>query len=80
MLYVLKIDNWRNIKPFHFYLHPLEEALNAVIKELLRMRKDGILRSKYYIENNEQLQTLIIKMVEQDIVAQWLLGDALKQN
>ena len=55
MLYVLKIDNWRNIKPFHFYLSPLEDALNAVIKELLRMRKDGILRSKYYIENNEQL-------------------------
>lgn len=66
---MLKIENWRNIKPFHFYLQPLEDALNAVIKELLNMRKAGILRSKYYIENNETLQALIIKMVEMDIVA-----------
>lgn len=56
MLNVLKIDNWRNIKPFHFYLSPLEDALNAVIKELLRMRKEGILRSRYIIEFNDQLQ------------------------
>lgn len=55
MLYVLKIDNWKNIKPFHFYLQPLEDALDSVIEELLRMRKAGILRSKYYIENNEEL-------------------------
>jgi hypothetical protein len=55
MLHVLKIDNWKNIKPFHYYLQPLEDALNAVIEELLRMRKAGVLRSKYYIENNFEL-------------------------
>lgn len=80
MLWVLKIDNWKNIKPFHFYLQPLEDALNAVIEELLRMRKAGILKSKYYLENNFDLQSRIITMVEMDIVAQWLVGDALKQN
>jgi hypothetical protein len=42
------------------------------------MRKAGIQRSKYYIENNEELQTKIIKMVDCDIVAQWLVGDVLK--
>jgi len=80
MLWVLKIENWKNIKPFHFYLQPLEDALDDVIAELLRMRKAGILRSKYYIENNEVLQQRIITMVEMDIVAQWLVGDVLKQN
>lgn len=80
MLWVLKIENWREIKPFHFYLQPLLNALDAVIAELLRMRKAGILRSKYFIENNEELQARIIKMVDCDIVAQWLVGDALKQN
>jgi hypothetical protein len=80
MLWVLKIENWREIKPFHFYLQPLLNALNGVIEELLRMRKAGILRSKYFIENNEELQARIIKMVDCDIIAQWLVGDALKQN
>jgi hypothetical protein len=50
-------------------LQPLLSALDAVIAELLRMRKDGILRSKYYLENNEDLQAKIIKMIECDIVA-----------
>ena len=80
MLWVLKIENWKNIKPFHFYLQPLEDALNDVIAELLRMRKAGILRSKYYIEHNQELQAKIIHMVDMDITAQWLVGDALKQN
>jgi len=55
MLAVLAIENWRQIKPFHYYLTPLLNALNAVIEELLRMRKAGTLRSKYYIEKNFEL-------------------------
>jgi hypothetical protein len=78
MLWVLKIQDWRKIKPFHYYLQPLLHALDDVIAELLAMRKAGILRSKYYIENNEELQAKIIKMVDCDIVAQWLVGDVLK--
>jgi len=80
MLLILKIENWREIKPFHFYLTPLLNSLNSVIEELLRMRKAGILRSKYYVENNFELQDRIIAMVDMDIVCQWLVGDALKQN
>ena len=80
MLWILKIEDWRNIKPFHYYLQPLTNALNDVIAELLRMRKAGPLRSKYFIENNEELQKRVIHMVDCDIVAQWLVGDVLKQN
>ena len=80
MLHVLKIENWREITPFNFYLKPLKSSLDLVIEELLRMRKAGVLRSKYFIENNEEMQKRIILMVEHDIVAQWLVGDALKQN
>ena len=78
MLTVLKISNWREIKPFHFYLQPLKNALDAVIEESLRMRKAGILRSKYFIEHNTELQNRIIHMVELDLVAQWLVGNPLK--
>jgi hypothetical protein len=55
MLWVLKIEDWQKIKPFHYYLTPLRNALDAVIKELLNMRKAGVLKSKYYIENNKEL-------------------------
>ena len=78
MLTILKIENWRNIKPFHYYLQPLQDALDSVIEELLRMRKAGPLRSKYRLEENEELQKRIIHMNELDIVCQWLVGDALK--
>ena len=54
-MHTLKIENWREIKPFHFYLTPLLNALNSVIEELHRMRKAGVLKSKYFIENNEEL-------------------------
>jgi len=80
MLKILHIENWREIKPFAFFLTPLLNSLNDVIEELLRMRKAGTLKSRYYIEHNEVLQARIIKMVETDMVCQWLIGDALKQN
>lgn len=68
MLQVLKIENWREIKPFKFFLQPLLNALNEVIEELLRMRKAGPLKSRYFIEHNEVLQEKVIKMIEYDIV------------
>jgi hypothetical protein len=37
MLEILKIKDWKNIPPFAFYLNPLEEAVDKVIAELLRM-------------------------------------------
>jgi len=44
------------------------------------MQKAGPLLNRYYIENNEELQNLCINMVSADGTAQWLLGDALKQD
>ena len=44
------------------------------------MEKDGVLRIKYVIENNKQLQTDTIDMVKTDYIAQWLVGDELKQD
>ena len=78
MLTTLKIKDWKEIPPFEFYLNPMEEALNKVIAELLRMNKAGPLRSRYIIEDNEDLQNLIIEMVRQDNIVQDLIGDELK--
>jgi hypothetical protein len=55
MLTVLKIENWKEIHPFSFYLQPLENALGDVVKELLDMLKAGLLRSKYIIPENFEL-------------------------
>ena len=80
MLNVLKTPNWENIEPLRFYLQPLKEALDAVIKELLHMHKLGVLRIKYKIEENYELERLIIEMVKKDNLAQWLAGDQLKRD
>ena len=66
MLTVLKTPNWKNIEPLRFYLQPMEDALNAVTKELLEMYRLGVLRIKYFIEHNTELEDLIIAMVKQD--------------
>jgi hypothetical protein len=69
MLEILKIPNWKNIPPFKYYLDPLEKALADVEAELLRMRKAGLLRSRYIVEKNEVLASLVRTMVEADITA-----------
>ena len=43
------------------------------------MRKAGTLKSRYFIEHNEVLSEKIVTMVELDMVAQWLMGNELKQ-
>lgn len=80
MLEILKTKDWRDIPPFEYYLTPLQLALDKVIAELLRMQKEGPLRSRYYIELNEELQNLVIEMVRLDGICQWLIGDELKQD
>ncbi len=80
MLEILKIKDWRSIPPFEYYLTPLQTALDKVIAELLRMQKEGPLRSRYYIELNEDLQNFVIEMVRIDGICQWLIGDELKQD
>ena len=80
MLTVLKTPNWENIEPLRFYLQPLKDALDKVIKELNEMWRLGVLRIKYKIEENKVLQDLIKEMVRKDNIAQWLAGDELKRD
>ncbi len=68
MLKVLKINDWLKIKPFEHYLTPLSKSIKIVRDTLLKMEKDGPLRMKYIIENNEELQTQTIDMVKKDII------------
>jgi hypothetical protein len=44
------------------------------------MNAAGILRCRYIIEDNTELGEKIIKMVQRDNTAQWLVGDLLKQD
>lgn len=53
MIKTLKIENWRGIRPFEFYLTPLHQKITTVRNTLLKMHKDGHLRIKYIIENND---------------------------
>lgn len=80
MLWVLKTDDWQNIKPYHFYLETLNDNLKKVIEELLQMRKAGVLRARYSMPLNGDMKALIFNMVESDKVVQWLMGDKLKQD
>ena len=80
MLWVLKTDDWQNIKPFHFYLQALNDNLNKVVEELIQMRKAGVLRARYSMPLNETMRDLIFAMVESDKIVQWLMGDKQKQD
>ena len=80
MLKTLKIENWKQIPPYNYYLTPLEANIKVVRTTLIKMHKDGPLMIKYIIEDNEQLKEQTIKMVKSDNTAQWLMGDSLKQD
>lgn len=59
---------------------PLNDAITIVRKTLLKMHEGGHLLIKYIVEENEQLQKEVIDMVKKDYLAQWLVGDHLKQD
>ena len=80
MLEILKTPDWKNIVPLQYYLQPLEDAIDAVVKELLKMHKKGPLQCKYFIEKNEELMKLVCDMVRKDVTAQWLAGNELKRD
>jgi uncharacterized short protein YbdD (DUF466 family) len=80
MLNLLKLDNWEDNVPMAFYLNPLKNSIKALREELIRMRHLGPNRCKYYIEENEEMHDLAIKMVKSDVTAQWLMGDKLKND
>jgi len=80
MLNLLKLDDWENNVPMAFYLTPLKNSIKEMRTELLSMRKLGPNRSKYILEKNQPLHELVIKMVKNDVTAQWLMGDHLKND
>lgn len=80
MVKTLKIEDWKEIIPFRYYLTPLEQALNKVRKELIRMHEVGHLQIKYIVEDNEDLQAFMTDLVAKDLLVQWLVGDELKQD
>ena len=55
LIHTLKIQNWKKIVPFEFYLTPLQKSLKDVRDELSKLEKDGVLLVKYIVENNEDL-------------------------
>lgn len=78
MLTVLKISEWKECHPFSFYLTPLEEAISAVVQELLDMQKAGLLRSKYIVPANTELLEKYITMTKCDVTAQILMCNKLR--
>lgn len=58
----------------------MKDAITKLRKNLLAMEKGGPLYIKYVIEENTALQNDTIDMVKQDGIAQWLVGDELKQD
>lgn len=80
MLETLKIPNWKQIPPFAHYLQPLEDTLQAVREELIKMHNGGPLYIRYYIEENEELRKKVKAMLIADKKAQRLMGDSLKQD
>jgi len=80
MLKTMKIEDWRIIRPFEFYLTPLDNAIKTVRTSLLEMNRLGHLRRRYIIEYNYELADQIEAMVKQDNIVQMLVGDELKQD
>lgn len=80
MLNLLKKDEWEENVPMAYYLKPLQKSIKECRTELLHMRKLGANRCKYYIEDNQPFHDLVIKMVKNDVTAQWLMGDDLKND
>ena len=80
MLNLLKLDDWENNVPMAHYLTPLKNSIKDMREEMLKMRKLGPNRCKYYVEDNQPFHDLVIKMVKNDVTAQWLMGDKLKND
>lgn len=48
----MKIKDWKHVRPFEYYLTPLENSITKVRTNLLDMHKRGPLFIKYVIEQN----------------------------
>jgi hypothetical protein len=66
LLETLKIPNWKNIRPFQYYLDPLQAQLNKVRKLMLDMGDKGHLFIKYEIEKNKELLDETVLLLQKD--------------
>jgi hypothetical protein len=76
----MKIKNWKQIRPFEYFMSEMEDKIKKMRDELLKMHKLGHLRCKYIIEKNEEMARLMEDMVKCDNKIQVLVGDELKQD
>lgn len=67
MLKILKIPDWRNIKPFMFILTPMDLAIKKMRKNLLDMGAGGVLYIKYIVENNTELLADTKDVIKKDV-------------
>jgi len=67
MLKILKIPDWRNIKPFMFILTPMDIAIKKMRKNLLDMGAGGVLYIKYIVENNTELLADTKDVIKKDV-------------
>jgi hypothetical protein len=80
MINLLKIPDWQNCVPLHFYLTPLDNAIKDTRSWMIKMNEEGILRCKYIIEHNEELMEKCNHMVNMDVTSEWLMEDELKRD
>ena len=77
---MLEIPDWQECPPFEFYLTPLQQAYDALVKELRRMNDAGPLRCSYYVERNLDMTKCIFELVRQYNITKVLIGDELKRD
>jgi len=62
----MKIENWRKIRPFEYFMSEMHDKIKKVRDKLLEMQRLGHLRCKYVIENNKEMASLMEDMVKCD--------------
>ena len=64
MLKIINIPDWKECKPFYYFLTPLSDAITKVRNDLLKMDEEGHLFIKYIVEENEGLKKDTIFMTK----------------
>lgn len=77
---ILDLPGWKDCPPFAFYLNPMQDAWDALTKELLQMHTDGPLRISYYVERNYEMTVKTMDLVRHYNIVRVLLGDELKRD
>jgi hypothetical protein len=67
MLNIMKLDGWRKIEPFRFYIDPLLENYTIMRDELRLLGTRGILFCRFPLWHNFDFEEKTIAMIERDI-------------